>query len=84
MWQKYYSVASLAEALELLDKYQNQARIIAGGTDLILELERDLRPDVKVLIDVSRISGLDAITLDEKNFIHLGPLVTHNHCVASK
>jgi len=83
MWKTYHSVTTLREALSLLERYAGRARIVAGGTDLMLELERSLRPGVDTLVDVTRIPGLDAITLDEEGVIHLGPLVTHNHCVAS-
>ena len=36
MWDKYYTVTSLDEALAILDQEKEKARIIAGGTDLIL------------------------------------------------
>ncbi|GAB4503533.1 MAG: hypothetical protein Fur0043_05250 [Anaerolineales bacterium] len=84
MWNSYYTVASIEEALRILGEQGGRARIVAGATDLILELERGLRPETETLIDITRIPGLDRITLDEDNIIHLGPLVTHNQCAASK
>jgi xanthine dehydrogenase iron-sulfur cluster and FAD-binding subunit A len=83
MWTHYYNVRSTAEALELLGQYQEQARIIAGGTDILLELERNQRRGVEVLIDITRVPELDGITLDG-NRIRLGPLVTHNHVVGNE
>lgn len=82
MWEQYYSVTSAGEALELLAQYRERARIIAGGTDLLLEMERHARPGVDVLIDISRVPGMDRIER-RGDSVRLGALVTHNHVVAS-
>ena len=76
MWHTYHAPATLAEALALRARYQSAGRIIAGGTDLILEMERGVRQP-EALIDISRISGLDRIVAEEGE-LRLGPLVTHN------
>ena len=84
MLHEYMNVNSLDEAMEVLAERGERARLIAGATDLIIEIERGVREGIDTLVDVSRIPGLDQITLDEDGLVHLGPLVTHNHCVASK
>ena len=84
MWQEYFITASIQETLQLLSESKEKARIIAGATDLILEMERGVRKGIETLIDISRISGLDEIRVDEQGWIHLGPTVTHNHVVASQ
>ncbi|HZW03725.1 MAG TPA: FAD binding domain-containing protein, partial [Anaerolineaceae bacterium] len=80
----YIGATRIEEVLAVLDERREKACIIAGGTDLILELEGGARAGIETLVDVTRIPGLDQIRLDEDGWIHLGPLVTHNHCVASK
>lgn len=84
MWHEYINATSTAEVIRILGEKKERARIIAGGTDLILELERGLRKGIDILIDVTRIPALGRITIDEDDIIHLGALVTHNDCAASK
>ena len=82
MWQAYHSVSSLDEALALLARHGERARVVAGGTDVLIELERGLRPDLELLVDITRVPGLDSIGQGNGR-IQLGPLVTHNHVVGS-
>jgi xanthine dehydrogenase iron-sulfur cluster and FAD-binding subunit A len=84
MWHNYINATSINEVVKVLGEKKEGARVIAGGTDLILELERGIRKGLDTLIDVTRIPELDQITIDKDDVIHLGPLVTHNACVASK
>jgi len=81
MWQAYHQVTALDQALNLLYEHQQNARIIAGGTDLLLELERGQR-HTDVIIDITRLANLSDITL-ESDVIRLGALVTHNQVVAN-
>ncbi|HHS96680.1 MAG TPA: xanthine dehydrogenase family protein subunit M, partial [Chloroflexi bacterium] len=81
-WQVYYTPTSVDEALRLLADHGPDARLIAGGTDLLIELERGLRR-APVLIDISRVPGLGGIALEAPH-LRIGPLVTHNRLVASR
>lgn len=83
MWKQYFNVTTLSQALELLAEHREKARIIAGGTDMLIELERGQRPGVEILIDITRVKSLGQIKM-HGDHIRLGALVTHNDVVASK
>ena len=80
---RYESPSTVEETLALLARHGERARLIAGGTDLVLEMRRGARPEVEMLVDISRVEGLDRIELGSDGAIYLGPLVTHADVVAS-
>ncbi|KAA3647128.1 MAG: hypothetical protein DWQ07_06425 [Chloroflexi bacterium] len=83
MWDRYITATSIDEVTAALAEHGDKARIVAGATDLMIEIELGQRKGLEILIDVTRIPGLKEIRLDEDGIIHLGPLVSHNQCVAS-
>lgn len=83
MWHEYIQPRSIDDVLTTLEVKREGARIVAGATDLLLELERGVRKGIETLVDITRLPGLDAIRRDDQGRIHLGPLVTHNDCAAS-
>ena len=82
MWKQYYTVSSIDEALEILDSEQEESKVIAGGTDLILEIKNGQHPHVKTLIDITRIENQDRIWI-ENGYVYISPLLTHNDCLDS-
>ncbi len=85
MYRAYESPDSVDQALALKAQVGEAARFIAGGTDLLIEMDRgrrDPNDEEFVLIDLTRIPGLADIDRVDGQ-LHLGPLVTHNQCVAS-
>ncbi|RMH75893.1 MAG: hypothetical protein D6683_10745, partial [Actinomyces sp.] len=56
---------TLDEALAVLAERGPAARIVAGGTDLLVELDRGQRRGLDTLVDPRRIPGLDEIVLED-------------------
>jgi xanthine dehydrogenase iron-sulfur cluster and FAD-binding subunit A len=81
MWRTYLQPASLDEALDLLAEYAGRARIVAGGTDVVVELSRGVRP-TETLIDITRLGELKYIR-EEDGELRLGGLTTHNDVLGS-
>ncbi len=72
---KYLEPSTLSEALSMLDQYRGRAKVIAGGTDLIIQMKQK-RVIPEYIINLKRIPQLDYIEFDGK-LLRIGPLVTH-------
>jgi CO/xanthine dehydrogenase FAD-binding subunit len=73
---EYISPKSIEEAASVLNKYGNDARILAGGTDLLIELRRSNTKAPKVIVDISFIKELHGINSKNGSII-IKPLTTH-------
>ena len=76
-WKHYHTPGTVEEAVRLLRHYDGRARVVGGGTDLLVETRRGLRKPMEAFVDVSHIAGLDRITEDD-DYILIGCGVTHS------
>jgi CO/xanthine dehydrogenase FAD-binding subunit len=72
---EYLRATSLEQACVLLSTHGKQAKILAGGTDILVKMKhRRLIPPY--LIDIKRIPGLDYIRHEEGVGLRVGPLAS--------
>lgn len=71
---EYYEPRTLEEALEILSKYGSEAKVLAGGTDLLVKMKVRL-VEPKVIVNIKRISSLRFI-VEEDKYIRIGALTT--------
>ncbi len=77
---EYFFPSSTDHCLELLQQYGDRARLIAGGTDLLLLLERQqFHP--AALIDITRISALQRLEVNAER-AEIGSAVTYHQLLA--
>lgn len=81
MVQNYILAKDIKEVLQLLSRYQGQSRIMAGGTDLVLDLQNE-KYQADYLIDITRIPELKEIRKDGHT-LTVGAAVTHNQAAQS-
>jgi aerobic carbon-monoxide dehydrogenase medium subunit len=77
---EYFAPASVDEALEILERYGDEAKVLAGGQSLIPLMKlRFASP--RALVDINRIEGLDSI--EQNGTLSIGALVRHADCERS-
>ena len=60
-WQTYHLAESVPDALQALAAAPGPARIIAGGSDLLLDIEQGRQKPPHTLVDVTRIPEMTVI-----------------------
>lgn len=75
-WQYYHTPQTVEEALAILARYNGAAQVIAGGTDLLIDLQYGGEPPRTALVDVTRIPEMTTIN-EVDGFVLLGAAVTH-------
>lgn len=83
IWKEYHIAKSINDALQVLAGADGQAKIVAGGTDLILDLQQGRRPPVQILLDVMGISELKAVEVRGDD-LFIGAAVPLNSIVNSQ
>lgn len=70
---EYQKVFTLEEAFHLLEKHGQRARILAGGTDLLVKMRQKVL-DPEILIDLKGVPGLGEIQYKPATGLHVGSL----------
>ncbi len=76
----YLAPQTIEETLTLLNEHRGDAKLLAGGTDIIVNL-RARQEHAKYLIDIKDVKELQHISFDEKGGLTLGAAVTLNQLI---
>src|SRR5664280_3911208 len=77
----YVSAKDVAHAVALLTEHGTKAKILAGGTDLLVELKHAVH-NPEILVDISRLRELKNIAVADDG-LHIGALATHADIMSS-
>ncbi len=81
LFQEYLQPTTVKEALEQLSAAQGTTAVVAGGTDLLLDIRQARHPAVDVMVDVSAVEKMRRIAR-EGDFIYLGAAATHKEIIS--
>ena len=81
-WRNYLRPATVAEAFKQLSEHGSDARVVSGGTDVLVELQRGIKP-TQTLIDITALDELRGVRREGDEIV-FGGLATHNDVLASR
>jgi carbon-monoxide dehydrogenase medium subunit len=70
----YAAPKTLAEATALLNQHGDRARVLAGGTDIIVQV-RENRRDLDLFVDIKNIPEVNELAFDPQKGLRLGAAV---------
>lgn len=74
LWKKYLQPSTVEDALVELGVEPDRSAVVAGGTDLLLDLQQGRHSAVNTLVDVTQIPEMTVIQIQD-DFLHIGAAV---------
>jgi CO/xanthine dehydrogenase FAD-binding subunit len=71
----YHEPSTLEEALHLLSEFGGNAKVLAGGTDLLVKMKLKIDKPVHI-ISIARVPGMDAIIPRDSHAVTVGAAAT--------
>jgi carbon-monoxide dehydrogenase medium subunit len=82
LWNRYFTPKTIDEAAAILAEHRGGARVIAGGTDLLVEARANEHDPFEALVDITSIPDMTRISHDDAS-ITIGAGVSHTQIVRS-
>jgi len=82
LWQRYLHPDNVIEALQALSSAPGPACLIAGGTDLMLDLQQGHHPPVHTLVDITAIPEMTALEI-RHGYLYIGAVVPLSRIASS-
>ena len=73
---EYVAPQTLDEVLHILSARKEKVKLLAGGTDLMVQLKRREMPVPECVLDIKGIPGLDNLSFDNKSGLKIGAATT--------
>ncbi|MCJ7569888.1 MAG: FAD binding domain-containing protein [Anaerolineales bacterium] len=74
LWKKYLQPSTVEDVLKVLGVEPDRSAIIAGGTDLLLDLQQGRHSPINTLVDITQIPEMTAVQ-EQDDFLHIGAAV---------
>jgi carbon-monoxide dehydrogenase medium subunit len=82
IYRDYIQPQTIKQAIEILANDSDSTAVVAGGTDLLLDMQQGRHPDVDLMVDVSAVDEMTGIEL-VGNSIYVGAATTHKQIITS-